>query len=106
MPKEIFHAADQQHLHYAGVSVGRDYQDLEELNDALHLIVGEEGELPAYNSVRIRVLGVCYYIRHSMMGNRGAIAVPNGFDREQARYMPIIAPETNVYLTFEVLWPE
>ena len=92
--------------HYAGVTVAGDYQDLDELYEALHLIVGEEDELPAYDSVRLRVLGVCYDIRHSMMGDRGAITVPNGFDRERARYMPIIAPETNVYLTFEVMWPE
>ncbi len=91
---------------YAGVTIAGDYQDFDELYEALHLIIGEEGELPAYDSVRLRVLGVCYDIRHSMMGDRGAIAVPNGFDREKARYMPIIAPETNVYLTFEVMWPE
>ncbi|WP_341960061.1 hypothetical protein NM897_09745 [Planococcus maritimus] len=91
---------------YAGVTIAGDYQDFDELYEALHLIVGEEGELPAYDSVRLRVLGVCYDIRHSMMGDRGAIAVPNGFDREKAHYMPIIAPETNIYLTFEVMWPE
>ncbi|WP_298825348.1 hypothetical protein [uncultured Planococcus sp.] len=92
--------------HYAGVTVAGDYQDLDELYEALHLIVGEEGELPSYDSVRLRVLGVCYDIRHSLMGGRGAIVVPNGFDRERARSMPIIGPETNIYLTFEVMWPE
>ena len=92
--------------HYAGVTVAGDYQDLDELYEALHLIVGEEDELPAYDSVRLRVLGVCYDIRHSLMGGRGAIAVPNGFDRERAGHMPIIGPETNIYLTLEVMWPE
>lgn len=69
--------------HYAGVTVAGDHQDLDELYEALHLIVGEEGELPAYDSVRLRVLGVCHDIRHSLMGDRGAIAVPNGFDKER-----------------------
>ena len=67
--------------HYAGVTVAGDYQNLDELYEALHLIVGEEDELPAYDSVRLRVLGVCYDIRHSLMGGRGAIVVPKGFDR-------------------------
>lgn len=92
--------------HYAGVTVAGDYQDFDELYEALHDIVGEEDEFPAYDAPRLRVLGVCYDIRHSLMGDRGAITVPNGFDRERARYMPIIAPENNVYLTFEVMWPE
>lgn len=91
---------------YAGVTVAGDYQDLDELYDALHEIVGDEDELPQYESARIRVLGVCYDIRHSLMGSRGATTVPNGFDRERARYMPMIAPDTNVYLTCEVMWPE
>ena len=91
---------------YAGVTVAGGYQDLDELYEALHEIVGDEDELPQYESTRIRVLGVCYDIRHSLMGNRGAITVPNGFDRERARYMPMIAPDTNVYLTLEVIWPE
>ena len=91
---------------YAGVTIAGDYQDLDELYEALHKIVGEEDELPAYDSVRLRVLSICYDIRHSLMGNRGATTVPNGFDRERARCMPILASETNVYLTFEVMWPE
>lgn len=92
--------------HYAGVTVSGDYQDLDELYEALHAVVGDEGEYGDYEAVRLRVLGVCYDIRHSLMGGRGAKAVPNGIDRERARHMPIIAPETNIYLTFEVLWPE
>lgn len=91
---------------YAGVIVAGDYQDFDELYESLHLIVGQDDEIPGYDSVRIRVLGVCYDIRHSMMGDRGAIPVKNGIDRDRARYMPIIGPETNIYLTFEVMWPE
>lgn len=58
---------------YAGVTVAGDYQDLDELYEVLHLIVGEEGELPSYDSVRLQVLGVCYDIRHLLMGDRGAM---------------------------------
>lgn len=39
----------------------------EKLYEAMHLIVGEDGESPAYDSVRIRVIGVYYDTRRSMM---------------------------------------
>ena len=68
-------------LLYAGVTVAGDYQGFDELYEALHLIFGGEGELHVYDSVSLRVLGVCYDIPHSLIGGRGAIALPNRFDR-------------------------
>ncbi|WP_407081839.1 DUF6904 family protein, partial [Psychrobacillus antarcticus] len=51
-----------------GVTTTGDFQDFEELYEALHTIVGEEMEYIHYDAVRIRVLGVCYDIRHALMG--------------------------------------
>lgn len=39
---------------YAGVTVAGDYLNLDELYEVLHGIVGEEDELPQYESARIR----------------------------------------------------
>jgi len=89
-----------------GVTVSGDVHDFQELYDALHTVVGEEGEYPNYDAVRIRVLGVCYDIRHAIMGNRGAKHVPNGLDRDGMRYLSITGSDMNIYLTFEVLLPE
>lgn len=89
-----------------GVSVTGDVHDFQELYDALHSIVGEESEYPKYDDVRLRVLGVCYDIRHAIMGNREALHVPNGLDRERMRYLSITGSEMNIYLKFEVLMPE
>lgn len=44
----------------AGVSVLGDFEDIEGLYEALHEVVGDEGELERYSGARLRVLGVCY----------------------------------------------
>jgi len=92
--------------HLTGVTVSGDVHDFQELYDALHAIVGQESEYPNYDAVRLRVLGVCYDIRHAIMGNRGAKHVPNGLDRDGMRFLSITGSEMNIYLTFEVLLPE
>lgn len=91
---------------YAGVYVSGDWNDFNELYDALHFVVGEEGEYSGLDQVRLRVLGVCYDLRHAMMGNRSARFVANGMDRDKMRYLSIAGSESNIYLQFEVLWPE
>ena len=53
-----------------GVTTMGDINDLDELYEALHTIVGEELEYPDYEMVRLRVLGVCYDIRHAMDDGR------------------------------------
>ncbi|PZX08336.1 hypothetical protein C7437_1011460 [Psychrobacillus insolitus] len=89
-----------------GVTATGDIHDFEELYEVLHTIVGEEGEYIYYDAVRLRVLGVCYDIRHAMMGNRGAHYVPNGLEREQMKRLSITGSEMNIYLSFETYWPE
>lgn len=91
---------------FTGVQTTGDIHDLEELYDALHSIVGEEMEYARYDAVRLRVLGVCYDIRHAMMGDRGAQHVPNGLDRESLKRLSIAGSEMNIYLSFETYWPE
>ncbi|MEH7225985.1 hypothetical protein V7112_19405 [Bacillus sp. JJ1566] len=89
-----------------GVSVYGDQFDLDKLYDSLHTIVGEEGEYPAYESARLRVLGVCYDIRHAIMGDRKISLIDNGITPEIMKFHSVIAPKHNAYLGFNVLWPE
>ncbi|MCK9524689.1 MAG: hypothetical protein M0R49_02020 [Limnochordia bacterium] len=91
---------------HAGVTVQGDYFDFEHLYDALHEITGWEDEYPAYYNARLRVLAICYDLRHAMMGHRGIVFVDNGLDDDKKRWRGIIAPDKNVYLTCNVLWPE
>lgn len=91
---------------YAGVTISGDNYDFEELYEALHSIVGEEEDHPAYEGARIRVLAVCYDLRHALMGTRTAVNKPNGLDRERMRHLGFVGSDHNVYYQFEVLWPE
>ncbi|MGO4886148.1 DUF6904 family protein [Anaerobacillus sp. MEB173] len=90
----------------AGVTISGDFYDLEILYDSLHTIVGEEWEWKGYESARLRVLGVCYDIRHALMGHRDVEFVENGLDQDKMRFLSIAANDKNVYLACNVLWPE
>lgn len=93
-------------LNYTGVTVYGDKMDLEELYAALHTIVGDEDELISYEGARLRVLGVCYDIRHALMGHRAIEFVDNGLDADKMRFLSVATTDKNIYYTFNVLWPE
>lgn len=89
-----------------GIAIYGDFMDFENLYEALHNVVGDEDELIGYYSARIRVLGVCYDIRHALMGDREYEFVDNGLDEDKKRRMELLAPDKNMYLKIYVLWPE
>ncbi|MBP1933231.1 DUF6904 family protein [Ammoniphilus resinae] len=91
---------------HAGISILGDNMDFEELYETLHAIVGEEGEFLSHDSARLRVLGVCYDIRHALMGDREIQFMDNGMDAEKKKWLGVITPDKNIYLKFNVLWPE
>lgn len=92
--------------HHAGIRLIGDYHDLDNLYEALHAVVGTEFEYDDYETNRLRVLGVCYDLRHAIMGNRGAVALPNGYSPDIGKFLNTIGPDKNMYFTCEVLWPE
>lgn len=89
-----------------GVAIYGDHMDFEILYEALHNVLGDEGEFVSYDAARIRVLGVCYDIRHALMGDREIEFVDNGMNPEKMKWMSKVTPEKNVYLKINVLWPE
>jgi len=89
-----------------GIAIYGDFMDFENLYEALHNVVGDEEELIGYYSARIRVLGICYDIRHALMGHREYEFVDNGLDEDKKRRMEVLAPDKNMYLKIYVLWPE
>lgn len=91
---------------HAGVALYGDYLDFQELYDALHTVIGGEDEYIAYQAVRIRILGLCYDIRHALMGNREFEFVDNGMDENKMKELAMITPKKNLYIKFPVLWPE
>ncbi|MCD5414341.1 MAG: hypothetical protein LR001_04955 [Clostridiales bacterium] len=88
-----------------GVSIAGDYNDFEQLYNALHNIVGEE-EYGNYEGSRLRVLGLCHDIRHAMQGDREYEMVSNGIDEEIMKFNSRIMPINNVYLKINSFWPE
>lgn len=89
-----------------GVAIYGDYKDFEALYESLHEIVGDEGEYPSYDDARLRVLGVCYDLRHALMGDREIEFVDNGMDVDKMRRLATITSDKNIYLVINVLWPE
>ncbi|MDC3418073.1 DUF6904 family protein [Aquibacillus salsiterrae] len=90
----------------AGVKIYGDFMDFENLYESLHEVVGEEGDYPAYQGGQLRVLGVCYDIRHAIMGDREFHFVDNGLDQDKMRRTSMITSDKNLYMSFYVYWPE
>ena len=74
----------------AGVTVSGTYWDLNALYDALTNVIGEEESYPEFEACRIRVLGLCYDIRHAYQGDRNRGKIEYGDE----------------VFSFEYLWPE
>jgi len=91
---------------HAGIAIAGDYEDLDHLYDALIRILGDEDEYPAYTSARIRILGLCYDIRHAYMGDRDIKVIDNNMTREKMKLTGKVVHTTNVYYEFQTLMPE
>jgi hypothetical protein len=89
-----------------GVALYGDYMDFEKLYEALHTVLGDEDEFVECEAARIRVLAICYDLRHALMGDREIEFVENGMDEGKKRSLSVLAPNKNVYLKIYVLWPE
>ena len=74
----------------AGVTVSGTYWDLNALYDALSNVIGEEGSYPEFEACWLRVLGLCYDIRHAYQGDRNRGKIEYGDE----------------VFSFEYLWPE
>lgn len=89
-----------------GVLIKGDRYDFENLYESLHHIVGTEETVKDHYNARIRVLSLCYDLRHAMMGDRNAFFKPHGLDEEDMAYLSLVGSKHNLYLSFEFLWPE
>lgn len=90
----------------AGVAIYGDSLDFDMLYDSLHDVVGDELEHERHEAARIRVLAVCYDLRHALMGDREIEFVDNGMDKDKMKNMGVITHDKNIYLKINVLWPE
>lgn len=90
-----------------GVTIRGDYNDLSELVDSIHRMTGSLEEEPRfYYGVKIRLLGLCYDVRHAYMGDRDIVLEENGMSPEIMKWHNRITPSQNVYYSVNVLFPE
>ncbi len=89
----------------AGIEILGDHKDLLGVYSALHTVVGDDDEFHVEDA-RIRVLGVCYDLRHAMMGDRDIEFVDNDMYYEKIKRLGVVSSDKNLYYTVPVLWPE
>jgi len=91
-----------------GVTISGDFDDLYDLVDAFHKITIKEDNVKylEYIDVSIRLLGICYDIRHAYQGDREVSFVDNNLDKEKMKWHGIVAPEKNIYYQCNCFYPE
>ncbi|MFH5835599.1 DUF6904 family protein [Proteiniclasticum sp. C24MP] len=84
-----------------GVTISGTHDDLYELYHAIENVLGPEdqGDLTS-----LRILAVCYDLRHCFMGDRDIEFVDNGYDEELQKYFGEKHPGTNVHFSVDILW--
>lgn len=92
----------------AGVSIKGDYQDLNRLTEALHEIIVADGDekYAGYINISIRILEICYAIRHAIQGEHEIKLVDNCMDEKKMKFHSLITSRKNVYYSCNFLYPE
>ena len=93
--------------HLTGVILEGEYEDFYEMVHSIYRMTGlEEDYDDCYWSVKNRLLGMCYDIRHAFQGDRNVKLVDNGADDELMKWHSMIMPQKNLHYSVEVLFPE
>ncbi|WP_088008697.1 DUF6904 family protein [Indiicoccus explosivorum] len=90
----------------AGIKISGDYFDLDNLVMSFYKVIGDENKYYGYEGARMRILGICYEVRHAAQGDRNVEKVFNGLHEHIKVQHGFIAPDKNIYFSVEVLWPE
>lgn len=82
----------------AGITIEGDHDDFYEIMESIYRMTGlEESYDDYYWSVKNRLLGVCYDIRHAFMGDRDIKLVDNGVHDEMMKWHSMIMPRQEVH---------
>ena len=93
--------------HLNGIMLEGEYDDFSELVDCIYRMTGLEDDYKdLYWSVKNRLLGMCYDIRHAYQGDRHVKLVDSGADEELMKWHSMILPRQNVHFAVEILFPE
>lgn len=90
-----------------GVTIEGDFDDFYEIVESIYRMTGiEEDYDDSYWSVKNRLLGMCYDIRHAYMGDRDIKLVDNGVYDELEKWYSMKLPKQAVHYSVNVLFPE
>lgn len=90
-----------------GINIQGDFNDFYELVESIYNITRSEEDVNSpYYSVSIRLLGICYEIRHAYQGDREVELIDNGMNEEIMKSHSMIVPKQNLYYSVNVLFPE
>ncbi|MEK5233948.1 hypothetical protein MHB42_19870 [Lysinibacillus sp. FSL K6-0232] len=89
-----------------GVRISGDFWDLDELVNAIYKVTGDENKYYDYQGPRLRILSVCYKLRHAVLGEHHLEFVNNGLNKNVLTQHELIFPNKNAYFAAEILWPE
>lgn len=93
--------------HLTGVLLEGEYQDFYEMVESIYRITGlDEDPNSPYWSVKQRLLGICFDIRHAYQGDRTVKTADNGVHKEMMKWHSVVLPQENVHFAVEVLFPE
>ena len=93
--------------HLTGVLIEGEYEDFYEMVESIYRMTGlEEDYNDRYWSVKNRLLGICYDIRHAFQGDRNVKLVDNGVNDELMKWHSMVMPQQNLHYSVEVLFPE
>ena len=84
-----------------GVTISGTYDDLNQIYTAIERVIGPE---ESYELTILRILAVCYDLRHCFMGNREIELVDNSYYKEKQKYHGIIHSGTNVHFKVNINW--
>ncbi len=91
----------------AGITLEGDYDDFCEIMESIYRMTGPEEDYSDYYwSVKNRLLGLCYDVRHAFMGDRGIKLVDNGVHDEMMKWHSIIMPTQEVHFSVNIMFPE
>lgn len=90
-----------------GIIIEGDYEDFYEIVESIHRMTGfEESYDDCYWSIKNRLLGICYDMRHAFMGDRDIKLVDNGVHDEMMKWHSMILPKQEVHFSVNVMFPE
>ena len=90
-----------------GISIQGDYDDFNDLVNAIYRMTGVDcNEAGLYGEVNMRLLGLCYDIRHAYMGDREVVLKDNVLNEELKEEKGIKNCNQNIYHSVNILYPE